>query len=450
MDKEKKLFGTDGIRGKANEYPMTPEMALRVGKAIAKIFRNNGKHSIVIGKDTRISGYMLETALTAGIVSMGVDVLLVGPMPTPAIARLTTSLSADAGIVLSASHNHSEDNGIKIFDSQGYKLSDELEHKIEAMVLSNEEIQNHGNVMGKAFRVEEAKGRYIEFAKSTVKNISLKGIKVVLDCANGAAYSVAPKIFSELGCEVITLFDKPDGYNINSDCGALFPEKMSKAVIENKAAVGIALDGDADRAIVCNELGEIVHGDAIIALAAVELKKRNKLTKNTAVVTVMSNLGLHKFMEKNGIKTVSAKVGDRYVIEEMRANDYNFGGEQSGHIVFGDYTTTGDGIISGLQLLRLMKATGKKLSELVSNFDFFPQTLINIKVKEKIPIEQISGISKKIKKIEKEMASNGRVLVRYSGTENLCRVMVEFKDKKKTNAYAEEIAGIIKEAIGDE
>jgi len=445
---EKKLFGTDGIRGKANHYPMTSEIAMRIGKAVAKIFRNNGKHSIVIGKDTRLSGYMFETALTSGIVSMGVDVFLVGPMPTPAIAKLTTSLSADAGIVLSASHNPTEDNGIKIFDSQGYKLSDDAERKIEQLVLSNEELKTSDGTIGKAFRVDESRGRYIEYAKSTIKNISLNGLKVVLDCANGAAYSVAPKIFSELGAEVVTLFNKPDGNNINAGCGALFPEKMSQAVKKHKADVGIAFDGDADRAIVCNEQGEIVHGDAILALAAVELKKRNKLANNTVVVTVMSNLGLHKFLEENNVKTVSVKVGDRYVIEEMRKNNYNFGGEQSGHLIFGDYTTTGDGIISGLQLLRLMKATGKKLSELVSSLEFFPQVLLNVKVKEKKDFSQISVVQEKIEQAEKQLGSNGRVIVRYSGTENIARVMIEGKDDIEINSLATSIADAIEGALG--
>jgi len=445
---DRKLFGTDGIRGKANQYPMTPEVAMRLGKAIASVFKTNGQHSIVIGKDTRLSGYMLETALTSGIVSMGVDVFLVGPMPTPAIAKLTTSLGADAGIVLSASHNPAEDNGIKIFDSEGYKLSDDAEHKIEAIVLSDSEIKNKSVVIGKAFRINDADGRYIEFVKSTAKNISLNGLKIVLDCANGAAYSVAPKIFSELGADVITIFDKPDGNNINAGCGALYPEKISLTVKENTADVGIALDGDADRAIICNEKGEVVHGDAIIALAAIELKKRKKLAKNTAVITVMSNLGLHKFLKENGVKIVSTDVGDRYVIDAMRKNNYNFGGEQSGHLIFGDYATTGDGIISALQLLRLIKDTGKKLSELVKPFDFFPQVLLNIKVKEKKPLIELKELTKLISKYEKELGEKGRILVRYSGTENICRVMVECENKSETKKIANALADIIKGEIG--
>jgi len=445
---ERKLFGTDGIRGKANEYPMTPELALKLGKATAKYFGNGFSPKIVIGKDTRLSGYMLETALTSGLVSMGATVFLVGPMPTPAIAKLTVSLAADAGIVLSASHNPVEDNGIKLFDSKGYKLSDAAEKKIESFVLG-EDINNASSSIGKAFRVDDAQGRYIEFVKSTAKNISLGGLKVVLDCANGAAYSVAPKIFSELGAEVISMNASPDGMNINKGCGALFPEKMCAEVKKHNADVGIALDGDADRAIICNEKGETLHGDAVIALAAVELKKRSKLEKDTAVITFMSNLGLSKFLEKNGIKVVSVQVGDRYVIEEMRKNNYNFGGEQSGHLIFGDYTTTGDGIISGLQLLRLMKDTGKKLSELVKPLDFFPQVLINVKVNEKKDFSLLSGVQKEICAAEKTLGTEGRVFVRYSGTENLCRIMVEAKDEKLANELAESISKKVVGEIGE-
>ena len=443
----RKLFGTDGIRGKANEFPMTPELALKLGKAIALNFSNGNAPKVVIGKDTRLSGYMLETALTSGLVSMGAEVFLVGPSPTPAIAKLTNSLNADVGIVLSASHNPAEDNGIKLFDSGGYKLSDEAEHKIEKLVLSDKEIKTQ-NGIGKAHRVDEAQGRYIEFAKSTIKNTNLNGLKVVLDCANGAAYTVAPKIFTELGAEVITLSVVPDGNNINDNCGALFPEKMSEEVKKQNADVGIAFDGDADRAIICNEKGEVVHGDAILALAAVELKKRNKLAKNTCVVTVMSNLGLHKYLEKNNIKTVSVKVGDRYVIEEMNKHNYSFGGEQSGHVVFGDYTTTGDGIISGLQLLRLLKATGKKLSELVSPFEFYPQVLVNIDVKEKTPLEELPQVMEKIKETERALGEKGRVLVRYSGTENVARIMVEGQNEAEIKEMANSIANSIAKEVG--
>ena len=444
-----KLFGTDGIRGKANHYPMTPETALLVGKAVAKYFRKkNGRmHRIVIGKDTRLSGYMLETALTSGIVSMGVDVLLVGPMPTPGIARLTTSMNADAGIVLSASHNPAEDNGIKIFDSKGYKLNDAAENEIEEIISHGSEGLT-GSEIGKAYRINEAKGRYIEFAKSTIGNVSLAGLKVVVDCANGAAYGVAPRIFSELGAEVIALNVSPDGTNINLDCGALYPEQMCEAVKKNKADIGIALDGDADRVVFCNEKGELLNGDSVLAMAAIGLKVRKKLEKDTAVLTVMSNLGLIKFLEKNGVKTIAAKVGDRYVIEEMLNGGYNFGGEQSGHIIFGNHSTTGDGIISALQLMRLIASAGKKLSQLTPQIEFYPQVLLNIKVKEKKPINKMNPVQDAISIAEKTLGGDGRVLVRYSGTENIARVMVEGKDKNVVEGLAGKISVAIKKEVG--
>ncbi|MCR4368622.1 MAG: phosphoglucosamine mutase [archaeon] len=447
---KRQLFGTDGIRGKANSHPMTPEMAVRIGKAVASIFRNGAQsaHSIVIGKDTRVSGYMLETALTSGIVSMGVDVLLVGPMPTPAIAKLTSSMNADAGIVLSASHNPAQDNGIKIFDSQGYKLSDETELEIEKLIFSKNSLENPDGKIGKAARVEEARGRYIEYAKSTIKNSPLAGLKIVLDCANGAAYYVAPKIFSELGAEVIVLNDKPDGFNINLNCGALHPEQMRNAVIEHHADFGVALDGDADRAVVVNDLGELVHGDAILALAATELKKRGKLERDCAVVTIMSNFGLLEYLKKNGINPISVQVGDRYVIEEMRQSGYNFGGEQSGHVIFSNYTTTGDGIIASLQLARLLKAEGKKLSELMAQFHFYPQTQINVPVKEKKPFNEMPAVLGAVKKAESRLLEKGRVLLRYSGTENIARVLVEGNDKKEIGVLAQDIADEIKKELG--
>ena len=446
----KKLFGTDGIRGKANQYPMTPEIALQVGKAVAKFFRKkNGKmHRIVIGKDTRLSGYMLETALTSGIVSMGVDVLLVGPMPTPAIAKLTVSMNADAGIVLSASHNPANDNGIKIFDSKGFKLDDASEHEIEKIIFNESGTLSGSERIGKAYRVNEAKGRYIEFAKSTIADRHLDGLKVVVDCANGAAYSVAPQIFSELGAEVVAINTSPDGHNINLNCGALHPESMCDAVRGHKADLGVALDGDADRAVFCNEKGEIVNGDSVLGMAALELKKRNLLAKDTVVLTVMSNLGLLDFLKKNKIKYVAASVGDRYVIEEMEKGKYSFGGEQSGHLIFRDFSTTGDGIIAALQLMRLLKSTGKTLSQLTLDIGFYPQVLLNVKVKEKRPIKALPSVQKKIDSAEKKLGGNGRVFVRYSGTENIARVMVEGKSSKTVNEIAKEIADAIKKEVG--
>ncbi len=449
----KKLFGTDGIRGVANLHPMTPEMAVKIGKAIAHYFREQnekGRHRIVIGKDTRLSGYLLETALTSGIVSSGVDVLLVGPMPTAAIAHLAKSLNADAGIVLSASHNPAEDNGIKIFDGKGYKLTDAVEEKIEQLVFSEKINNEHirGNKIGKAHRVDDAKGRYIEFAKHSIRNAPLDGIRIVLDCANGAAYSVAPDIFSELGADVIVLNNKPDGLNINLNCGALHPEVIQNAVVEHNADIGIALDGDADRVIVCDGSGKDVNGDHLMAIFARDLKEKGMLKENAFVATVMSNLGLEKAAEREGIKIIRTMVGDRYVIEEMKSLGLVFGGEQSGHIIFGNYCTTGDGIITALQLLNIMKSSGKKLSELTDIMKPFPQILININVKGKKPFEEMKGVRNKIKEIENRLGKDGRVLVRYSGTENIARVMVEGLSQKEIKEMADEIANEIKKEIG--
>ena len=447
-----KLFGTDGIRGAANAYPMTPEAVLNVGKAVAHIFKKKcgkEKSKFVIGKDTRLSGYMLENALSSGIASVGADILLVGPMPTPAIAHLTKSLNADAGIVLSASHNPAEDNGIKIFSEDGYKLPDIVENEIEKYVLSEEVKTEHvkGDLIGKAYRIEDAKGRYIEFVKASVKSMSLKGLKIVLDCANGAAYNTAPHIFSELGAEVIVLNDKPDGLNINLDCGALHPEKMMEVVKKEKADIGIALDGDADRVIVCDEKGRSVDGDHIIAICAIEMKESGTLKKNHVVVTIMANKGFDIAMEKKNIKVVKTKVGDRYVVDEMRKKGYVLGGEQSGHILFSDYTTTGDGIISALQLLRVMKERGEKLSKLAGCMKSLPQVLVNVAVKEKKSINKLK-VNKDIKIAELQLGKKGRVLVRYSGTQNLCRIMIEGENKREIQKMANDIAKDMKKEIG--
>ncbi|MFH1234890.1 MAG: phosphoglucosamine mutase [Candidatus Diapherotrites archaeon] len=447
-----KVFGTDGIRGKANTYPMTPEMALRVGKAVALYFQKKNsreKHRLVIGKDTRLSGYMLETALTSGIVSMGADVFLVGPMPTPAISHLTKSMNCDAGIVISASHNPSEDNGIKIFDTQDFKLSEQAEEEIELLVLSKELNSSASpHSIGKAHRIDDAKGRYIEFAKNSAGNIPLLGLKVVLDCANGAAYHIAPDVFSELGAETIVLNDKPDGYNINKNCGALHPEVIQEAVKKQKADIGIALDGDADRVIVCDEKGGIVDGDTIMAIFACDLLKKGKLPSKTIVATVMSNVGFDRAMEKLGIKVVKANVGDKYVIEELRKGNFELGGEQSGHIIFREYSSTGDGIVCALQVARIIKETGKKLSELALVMEKFPQALVNIEVKEKKPFEKMPAVKKAMDAAEKELGKNGRILVRYSGTENKARVMVEAKDRKTVELIAEKIAAEIRKEVG--
>lgn len=446
----KKLFGTDGIRGVANRHPMTPEMALAVGKAIATVFRkrNDHAHKIVIGKDTRLSGYMIETALTSGLVSAGCDVLLVGPMPTPAIAHLTKSLNADAGIVISASHNPAQDNGIKIFDSKGFKLNDLLEEEIEGIIFSGKMEENDQHI-GKAFRVNDAAGRYIEFAKATIANQSLQGLKVVLDCANGAGYKVAPTILGELGAELVTINNSPNGSNINQQCGALYPEIIQEAVKKNSANIGIALDGDADRVMVCDEKGQIVDGDQLMAVCALELKNKNRLQKNTVVTTVMSNNGFFEAMEKNGVQFITTRIGDRFVIEKLLEHGLNFGGEQSGHIIFLDYSTTGDGIITSLQLLSIMKSSKKKLSALSSCMQKFPQVLVNVRVREKKPFKELNGVNRKISEIEKILGEKGRVFVRYSGTEKLCRVMVEGKRLGEIQKFADEIALQVKNEIGE-
>lgn len=447
-----KLFGTDGIRGVANIFPMTPEMVLSIGKATAHVFKEKcgkKKPKFVIGKDTRLSGYMIENALASGIVSVGADVLLVGPMPTPAIAHLTKALNADAGIVLSASHNPAEDNGIKIFSENGHKLSDNVEDEIEKYVLSGKIKTEHikGDLIGKALRVDDAKERYIEFAKASVESMSMKGLRAILDCANGAAYSTAPHILSELGVEVVVLNDRPDGLNINLDCGALHPEKMMEVVKEENAHIGIALDGDADRVIVCDENGKSVDGDHIIAICAINMKEKGTLKKNSVVVTIMTNKGFDIAMAKERIKVVKTKVGDRYVVDEMRKKGYVLGGEQSGHIIFSNYTTTGDGMISALQLLRIMKERGKKLSKLAECMTSLPQVLVNVDVKEKKDISKLK-VNKNIKDAESKLGEKGRVLVRYSGTQNLCRIMIEGENKREIQKIADDIAKTMKKELG--
>jgi phosphoglucosamine mutase len=442
----RKIFGTDGVRGKANIYPMNAETALKLGMAAASILTNgNKRHKIVIGKDTRISGYLIENALTAGIVSMGVDVLLVGPMPTPAIAHLTKSFAADAGIVISASHNPAEDNGIKFFDHNGFKLSNEMEEKIEEIAFS--EIKTGhiiGGLVGKAKRIDDAQGRYIEFAKNSVDNMSLKGLKIVLDCANGAAYKVSPLIFEELGADVITINNRPNGLNINEECGALYPKEMKKFVLQYGADIGIALDGDADRVIMVDENAKEIDGDKIIALCGLYMKEKGLLKNNTIVTTVMSNLGLEIAMKKNGINIVRTPVGDRYILEEMKKNNYNLGGEQSGHIIFFDQTKTGDGTISALQVLRIIKETNKKLSELADCMEKLPQISLNVDVNKKIEIEKMPKVIQKINKAKEELNGKGRVLVRYSGTQDIARIMIEGNDEKEIKKYAENIAEEIK------
>ncbi len=444
----RKLFGTDGIRGVANLEPMTSETAMQLGRAAAHLFmRRAGRHQIVIGKDTRISGYMLESALTAGICSMGVDVLLVGPMPTPAIAFLTRSLRADAGVVISASHNAYQDNGIKFFSSNGFKLPDDMEARIEDLIVSNEisHLRPTADLIGKAFRIDDAEGRYIEFAKRSLpREMDFQGIKLVVDCANGAAYKLAPKVLRELGAKVEVIGCEPNGMNINAGCGAVHPDQLQEAVRRHKADIGIALDGDADRAIFVCEQGTIVDGDHVMAALGLDLHRNGLLAKQTLVGTVMSNFGLELCMAKAGVKLLRTPVGDRYLLERMLAEGYNFGGEQSGHFIFLDHNTTGDGLISALQMISLMKRTGKPLSELAQTMSAVPQILLNITVKQKPKLETVPDIDRAIREGERRLNGNGRVLVRYSGTEPLLRIMVEGERDAVIKEVADDLARLVR------
>ena len=447
-----KLFGTDGVRGVANIEPMTVETATQLGRGISYVFKSGQRrHKIVVGKDTRLSGYMIENALTAGICSMGVDVLLVGPLPTPGIAFITSSMRADAGVVISASHNPFQDNGIKFFSRDGFKLPDELEMRIENLVFggSIDSLRPTASEVGKAFRVDDAAGRYIVFLKGTFpRDLTLDGLKIVLDCANGAAYKVAPAVFDELGAETTLLGVKPDGENINKNCGSLHPEVISREVRENGAHVGIALDGDADRVIFVDENGELVDGDHIMAICAAEMMRTNRLNKKTLVTTVMSNMGLDVAMENIGGNIVKTAVGDRYVVEEMVKNNYNLGGEKSGHLLFLDHNTTGDGIVSALQVLAIMLRQDRKLSELAQIMNTYPQVLLNVRVKKKREIAEFPQVAGTIKSVEEKLGNRGRVLVRFSGTEPLLRVMLEGEDEKEISIMAEEIADCAKSALG--
>jgi len=448
----RKLFGTDGVRGVANLEPMTSETAMQLGRAAAYIFmRRAGRHQIVIGKDTRLSGYMLESALISGICSMGVDVLLVGPMPTPAIAFLTRSLRADAGVVLSASHNPYQDNGIKFFSSDGFKLPDELETRIEQLIVSNEihHLRPTADAIGKAFRIDDAEGRYIEFVKRSLpKDLDFQGIKLVVDCANGAAYKVAPMVLRELGAKVEVLCDKPDGMNINDGCGAVHPEQLQEAVRLHQADIGIALDGDADRAIFVCEQGMIIDGDHVMAALALDLKAKGQLAQHTVVGTVMSNFGLEIAMGRAGITLLRTPVGDRYLMERMLADGYNFGGEQSGHFILLDHNTTGDGLISALQVLSLMKRTKKSLSELAKAMSAVPQVLMNVRVVHRRDLAEIPDIQSAIQAAEQRLNGTGRVLVRYSGTESLLRIMVEGERDTIIREVAEQIANVVRAHLG--
>jgi phosphoglucosamine mutase len=447
----RKLFGTDGLRGVANEHPMTAEMALNIGRATAHLFKRKGHvPRIIIGKDTRISGYMLENALVSGICSMGVNALLVGPLPTPGIAFVTNSMRADAGIVISASHNPFQDNGIKIFSGEGFKLPDEKELEIEELIFSNnmDTLRPSPNELGKAYRIDDARGRYIVFLKNTFpKEHSLEGAKVVLDCANGATYKVAPITFFELGAEVISLFDEPNGENINQNCGSQYPKTLAEEVVKRGADVGFAFDGDGDRLIAVDEKGSILTGDQMLAVCAKQIKRQGKLTNNLVVSTVMSNIGLAIALKEMGVEHVMTKVGDRYVLEEMLARGASLGGEQSGHLIFLEHHTTGDGIVTALQVLTAMKAEQRPLSELAQVMKVFPQKLINVEVNSKPELSTIPRISEIIRDIEEQMGDKGRVLVRYSGTQSMCRVMVEGPTLEDTEGYCEQIANVVREEL---
>ena len=453
----RKLFGTDGIRGVANRYPMTTQVAVRLGQAVAQHFtqkrrapRAGHRPMILIGKDTRLSGYMFESSLAAGITSMGVDVLLVGPLPTPGISFLTSGMRADAGIVISASHNPYEDNGIKIFGPDGFKLPDAEEAVIEGLFFSEEEPQTaSGARIGRIRRIDDATGRYIVFVKNTFPNsLTLEGLRIVLDCANGAAYKVAPIALRELGAEVFTLGVTPDGTNINAECGSLFPQAAATRVHETRADVGITLDGDADRAIFVDEQGKVVDGDTIMALVAMSLHEQGLLRSDSIVSTVMSNIGLELSLKKRGIRLERADVGDRYVVGAMRAGDINFGGEKSGHLVFLDHSPTGDGLIAALQVLAIMQRTGKSLSELCRSITLFPQVLVNLKVREKPPLESLDLFQAQVREIEEMLGEEGRVLVRYSGTESKARVMVEGPRQDLVETMAHQLADTLRQAIG--
>jgi phosphoglucosamine mutase len=452
----RKLFGTDGVRGVANTYPMTTEIAMQLGRAIAFLVKEqvlDKEHNprIVIGKDTRLSGYMIENALASGICSMGVNVLLVGPLPTPGIAFITTGMRADAGVVISASHNPFQDNGIKIFSKSGFKLPDVEEALIEDLIFSKkmDSLRPVAEEVGKAARIDDAKGRYIVFLKNTFpRRYTLDGIHIVLDCAHGATYAVAPHVFEELGAKVTSIGVQPDGKNINNECGALYPGVMAEMVRREGADLGIALDGDGDRLIVADEKGNIVDGDQIMAICAEEMLERQKLAKNTLVATVMSNLGLELAMQRMGGKLVRTQVGDRYVVEEMLRNEYNFGGEQSGHLVFLKHNTTGDGILGALQLLIAIKKKERPLSELTQIMEPFPQVLQNVRTAKKLALDRIPGFSEKIAGLEKSLGASGRILVRPSGTEPVIRVMVEGEDEKLIDTMASELCEFISKQEG--
>jgi phosphoglucosamine mutase len=459
MKSQQKIFGTDGVRGTANLEPVTAETALKLGRAAAHVFKNmetqsrgRGRHKIVIGKDTRLSGYMLENAISSGILSMGVDVLFIGPLPTPGVAYVTRSLRADAGIVITASHNPYTDNGIKFFRADGYKLDEKIEAEIESLVFSGEveKIQPSAEFIGKAVRIDDALGRYIEYAKSSFpKGLTLEGVRIVLDCGHGAAYKASPCVLRELGAHVIVYGDEPDGKNINENCGSMHPEAMCKKVVEHDAHIGIAHDGDADRVLLCDEAGTLIDGDDIMAIAALEMLADGSLAGKTLVSTVMSNAGLEAAIKTAGGQMIRTSVGDKNVIDEMLRSGFNFGGEQSGHLIFRDFATTGDGLVAALQILRILKTKNLPLSQLAKCWTRFPQQVTNLKVREKKPFDQLDGINQLTAEAEEELsAQGGRLLLRYSGTEPKVRLLVEGRDAAVLKKWSERICGAIQKQIG--
>ncbi|MBK9138123.1 MAG: phosphoglucosamine mutase [Verrucomicrobia bacterium] len=459
MTKTKRIFGTDGVRGTANIEPVTAETALKLGRAAAHVFktleshaRGHGRHKIVIGKDTRLSGYMIENALSSGVLSMGVDVLFIGPLPTPGVAYVTRSLRADAGIVITASHNPYDDNGIKFFQADGYKLEDRIEAEIEDLVFSGaiESVRPVASEVGKAIRVDDAVGRYIEYAKASFpKGMTLDGVRIVVDCANGAAYKTTPSVLRELGAEVIVYGNTPDGTNINKDCGSMYPEHLCRRVLEHRAQLGIAHDGDADRVQLCDEHGTLVDGDDILAITGLEMLEQNTLAERTIVATVMSNAGLDAAIQEAGGRVVRTQVGDKHVIEEMLKNGYRVGGEQSGHLIFRDYATTGDGLVAALQVLRIMKSRNALLSQLALCWRRFPQKVVSFKVREKTPFAELDGVLALVAQAEAAVNPHGgRVFLRYSGTEPKARLLIEGPDPEVLDLWSVRIVEAIKRHIG--
>ena len=455
-----KIFGTDGVRGTANVEPVTAETALKLGRAAAHVFKNlettsrgRGKHKIVVGKDTRLSGYMLENALSSGILAMGVDVLFIGPLPTPGVAYVTRSLRADAGIVITASHNPYDDNGIKFFRADGYKLDAPIENRIEQLVFSGEieSIRPTADAIGKAVRIDDALGRYIEYAKSSFpRGLTLEGLRIAVDCGHGAAYKSTPCVLRELGAEVFVFGNQPDGMNINKDCGSMHARSMCAKVRELRADVGIAHDGDADRVLLCDEGGNLIDGDDIMAIAGIDMLAQGTLAKKTLVATVMSNAGLDAAIEGAGGKVIRAPVGDKHVIDEMLRHGFNFGGEQSGHLIFGDYSSTGDGLVAALQILRIMKSRDEKLSKLGRCWTRYPQLVTNVRVREKRPFEQLEGVLQLVAEAEaKVKPEGGRVLLRYSGTEPKARLLIEGREASVLEHWSTRICDAIQRQIGD-